>query len=129
MPALNFQSRFADAVKRLEKRQTIRARGKRQPPRVGDPLMLYTGMRTAACKKLLVAVCLSVEPITISCRPGKENVQIAGTSLIGTRFWDDMLPEEIENFARLDGFADAADFFTFFREQHGDTFSGFLIRW
>jgi len=64
MPALNFQARFADAVERGDKTQTIRAPRKR-PFKVGDNLYLYTGMRTKWCRKLLDAVCIGVDPIRI----------------------------------------------------------------
>ena len=126
MPALNFKAQFANQVKNLEKRQTIRARGKRQPPRVGDPLMLYTGMRQVGCHKLLDAVCTSVEPISMSilsktaqmpCNVGAEPV------------WTFLDDDELEALAKGDGFASADALFAWFAENHGDTFSGFVIKW
>ena len=53
MPAYTFQSRFAPLVASGEKRQTIRAIGKRRHAAVGDRIQLYTGMRTKACRKLV----------------------------------------------------------------------------
>lgn len=128
MPALNFKAQFADQVRNGEKRQTIRARGKRRPPRVGEPLMLYTGMRQVGCRKLLDAVCTSVEPISMSLR-GKGVVQMPRTAGIGEPLWAFLFDDEIEALARADGFPDAAAFFAWFRENHGDTFSGYVIKW
>jgi len=51
MPALNFQSRFADLVASGKKRQTIRP-VRRHPIKAGDLLHLFTGMRTKRCKRL-----------------------------------------------------------------------------
>jgi hypothetical protein len=126
MPALNFKAQFADQVKNLEKRQTIRARGKRRPPRVGEPLMLYTGMRQVGCHKLLDAVCTSVEPISMSIRTRLVKMpRPLGVEPIWT-FLDD---DELEAFAIADGFASADAFFAWFAENHGDTFSGYVIKW
>lgn len=126
MPAINFHAQFADAVKRGEKRQTIRARGKRNPPRVGDPLFLYTGMRTAACRKLATVACASVTPITIEA--DRRRVKMPREFGNSAR-WDELDAAEIEQLARDDGFADVAAFFEWFRANHGKTMSGFLIRW
>lgn len=126
MPAINFQAQFADAVKNLEKCQTIRARGKRPRPRVGDPLFLYTGLRTAACRKLITVVCSSVEMITIDA----ERMEVAmPRGRAGFQAWTRLESEEVEQLARDDGFADGAAFFDWFRANHGKTLSGYLIRW
>ena len=126
MPAYNFKARFADQVKNLEKRQTIRARGKRRPPRVGEPLMLYTGMRTQNCRKLLDAACASVEPISMSIWSKTAQMpRNVGAETVWT-FLDD---DELEALARADGFASVDALFAWFAETHGDTFSGYVIRW
>lgn len=126
MPAYNFKAQFADQVKNLEKRQTIRARGKRRAPRVGEPLMLYTGMRQVGCHKLLDAVCTSVEPISISMK--SRTVQMP-RAMGGQPAWVPLLEEEIEALATADGFASVDAFFAWFAENHGDTFSGYVIKW
>jgi hypothetical protein len=126
MPALNFKAQFADQVKNLEKRQTIRARGKRRPPRVGEPLMLYTGMRQVGCRKLLDAVCTSVDPISMSIKSRTVTMPCA---MSGQAAWVPLLEEEIEALATADGFASVDAFFAWFAENHGDTFSGYVIQW
>lgn len=126
MPALNFKAEFADQVKNLRKRQTIRARGKRNPPRVGDPLMLYTGMRQAGCRKLLDVVCKSVEPIAISIKSG--SVQMP-RQVGGQMVWVQLSDEEIEALARADGFVTTSVFLEWFGKQYGETFSGYVIKW
>lgn len=52
MPAYNFRKQFAPLVESGQKRQTIRTIGKRRHARAGEPLQLYTGQRTKACRKL-----------------------------------------------------------------------------
>lgn len=124
MVAYNFQERFAPAVECGDKTQTIRARGKRRPPRVGESLQLYTGLRTTTVRKLLWTdpVCESVEDISLSARTGV-------VSMIRDGRWQHLSPDEVEALAKADGFACADDFFDFFLKQHGPTFSGYLIKW
>lgn len=124
MPAINFQARFAEQVKNREKRQTIRANGKRKPPRVGDPLMLYTGMRQCGCRKLLDVVCSRVTPITISAR--NKTINMANTLLSR---WQILTDEEAEQLAIKDGFASADELFRWVSANHGETLSGILIEW
>lgn len=126
MPALNFEAQFAPAVERLEKRQTIRARGKRKPPKVGDTLFLYTGMRTARCRKLGEAACLSCEAISISVK--SRTVQIP-REVGGQHAWLSLFDNQIEALSKADGFESADAFFAWFGKTHGDTFSGYLIKW
>lgn len=63
MVAYNFQSRFAGPIKRGEKSHTIRKNGKRRHARPGEPLQLYTGMRTKSCKKIIVK-----DPVCVFCK-------------------------------------------------------------
>jgi hypothetical protein len=123
MPAINFHAQFADAVKSGEKRQTIRARGKRNPPRVGDPLFLYAGIGES---KLATSTCTAVELITIDAERGEVTMPRA---FGGHQAWTRLEAEEVEQLARDDGFADAAAFFEWFRTNYGKTMSGYLIRW
>jgi hypothetical protein len=101
------------------KRQTIRAIGRRRHARPGETLQLYHGMRTKQCFKIAEARCISVDPIVIN---------VYDTRLEILRFAPD--PERLEEFARADGFKNAADMHAFWAEEHGlGYFSGVLIRW
>lgn len=124
MASYNFQARFAPAIEAGLKTQTIRARGKRQPPKPGDTLQLYTGLRTSAVRKLFRPdpVCTSVDEICISARTGV-------VSMIRDNRWQWLDADEIEALAREDGFDSADDFFQFFLDQHGPSLSGYLIKW
>lgn len=115
MVAYNFQGRFADAVQRGEKRQTIRANGKRRHAKPGDKLQLYTGMRTKACRKLRDVVCHDACPILID----RDRI----VTFQPQEFLD---PEQV---ARLDGFASWADMRAWFEQTHGLPFHGAMIRW
>lgn len=126
MVAYNFQQQFADDVESGKKPHTIRERGKRRPPNVGEELQLYTGMRTKNCRILKRATCRLVEVIEIRSR--HRHV------LIGTPSGDDYQfnridGEVLERFALADGFASVDAFFEFFKKPAGDYFSGFLIHW
>ncbi|MBK6742478.1 MAG: hypothetical protein IPG66_05665 [Hydrogenophilales bacterium] len=124
MVAYNFKERFAPAIQSGAKCQTIRARGKRRPPKVGEALQLYQGLRTKEAKKLLGKVaCTSVEAISISPRTGV-------VQMIRGNYWDVLDADEIEALAKADGFNSADDFFDFFLCQYGsNTVSGYLIKW
>lgn len=114
MVAINFSDQFAEPVERGEKRQTIR-RGKKCKP--GDPLQLYTGQRTKACRKLKDAVCKDVTYVGLTA---------SGVTLGDIR----RFPRDIDEFARLDGFADYAAMWKWFSERYGtNSFTGYVIRW
>src|SRR5260370_30917520 len=93
MTALNFSAQFAAAVESGTKRQAIRqsCAGFLK----GDPIQLYTGQRTKACRKLGEAVCRDVTYVGLTAR----GVTLGDKS----RF-----PADIDEFARLDGFASYA---------------------
>ncbi len=123
---IGFKARFAPKVESGEKTQTIRARGKRRPPRVGEKLQLYTGLRTQYARKLRQdAECIRVTPISIS--PAQRLVSMPTGEGQSAR-WQTLDVEAIEQLARADGFESAAGFFDFF-EQAGGSFSGYLIEW
>lgn len=126
MPAYNFKAQFADQVKSGEKRQTIRARGKRRPPHVGEPLMLYTGMRQVGCRKLMDAICMSVEEIGIS--PSVRSVQLVKQMFNG-KSWFLLTDDEVDELALADGFPSTDAFFAWFEEHHPHGLNGYLIKW
>jgi len=118
MVAYNFQAQFADDVESRKKRQTIRAWGKKRHAFPGEPVQLYTGQRTAHCRKLVDPDphCNLRAPITIDfC-----TVRLAFKML-------DV--DEIDQMAEADGFTDRHEFFEFFRKAHGFPFEGLLIGW
>lgn len=117
MVAFNFKAQFADDVESGKKRQTIRAQRR---ARVGDPLQLYTGMRTKKCRKLRDAVCTAVDEITIKTRGYYLAIRLNG----------ELLPtEHAREIALADGFDGLAAFADFFSEQYGLPFRGWLTRW
>lgn len=97
---------------------TIRATNRCQP---GDPLQLYTGMRTKACKKLRDAVCAYTAPVTIDRDShGRLCVSINGKALRG---------KALDRLVAADGFARRMDMRDFFDRHYGLPFSGWLIEW
>lgn len=103
------------------KLRTIRPPGKRRHAAPGDALRLYVGMRTKACRLVAEGVCTDARQVTLRFGPGGE---ISG----GT---DGPAPiADPDGFARLDGFAGAAEMGAFFRGKHGPgPFRGVLIEW
>jgi hypothetical protein len=110
---INFSARFAGAVDRMEKRQTIRRKRKRsiQP---GDVLNLYTGLRTKKSRFLKGVGCESVDLVTIL----EDNVHCTA-----------MMPGGLDAFARADGFGDWAEMRDWFKKLYGLPFEGVLIKW
>lgn len=129
MPAYNFQARFADAVQFGSKRQTIRAIGKRSHATPGQPIQLYTGQRTKACRKLITPdpVCTAVHSIRIEKFPAKNkhDRDFFQMYLDG----ETMFRHEVRELALKDGFVSPEDFYQFFDKTHGMPFEGVLIRW
>lgn len=123
MVAYSFKKQFAPKILDGTKRGTIRAERKRHA-RPGEPLQLYTGMRTKACHLIARATCVDVVPIQIDLS------QRGGFVLFPNR-------ECIESHAGLtafaisDGFATWADMRAFWEREHPDTpnFSGVHITW
>lgn len=120
MVAYNFKSQFAPKVESGEKRQTIRANGKRRHARPGEALQLYTGMRTRACRKLIDPdpICTEAIPIRVSWTWSGILIWLAGDSVVDT-----------EAFARADGFGSAVEMRDFIYETHGMPFEGTCIKW
>lgn len=122
MPIYNFQAQFADAVRSGAKRQTIRARGKRPPPSVGQVAHCYVGLRTNGVSPLGKFPIESVTRISISTKSRT-------VSMSKWECWIELDLPEIEQLARDDGFDSADAFFAFFCTEHGSTFSGYVIKW
>jgi hypothetical protein len=113
--AYNFQEQFVERITKLDKRQTIRPIGKRKHARPGDALQLYTGMRTAKCRKLLDAVCTASAVVNLDA-----GISIAGRNLD---------PLEADAFAVADGFGSTAEMLAWFESRYGLPFEGVCIQW
>lgn len=144
MPSLNFQERFVPLIESGQKCQTIRLVGKR-PIKPGDPLFLFTGLRTKKCRRLFppfpyfmygkkyvtipgtgelkledvpFVICKSVEPIRIS--------DITVGNKLNNMY---QCYEEMLKIANDDGFNHLKVFKQFFQNQYGLPFEGVLIKW
>jgi hypothetical protein len=106
MALYNFKKQFAPLVESGLKRQTIRKRRKRQTV-PGEPLHLYTGLRTKNTRKLIdpPPACLAVESVDIY----EGEVFVAGQLLSD---------EDAEKFVIADGFDDLQSFFDFFEKTY-----------
>lgn len=130
MVALNFMAQFADDVEDGRKSRSIRApRKDGRNPTAGCTLQLYTGMRTAACRKLADAKCVRVRSVLIDYH----GIEIDGRKLYcgdAPAYTGGVDPEHYDSdFARADGFDCFQSMREFFETTHGLPFSGFLIEW
>lgn len=119
MTALNFQTRFAEAVELGQKTQTIRKPRKdgRVICRPGGALQLYTGMRSKQCRKLGDAICRSISRVTF----WRGEVHYNGHRLT---------PKYTRDLAQRDGFDSHAEMVEWFEKTYGPgLFDGFCIRW
>ncbi len=122
MVAYSFQPRFAPLIVEGLKTQTIRADRLRHA-RVGERLQLFTGMRTAQCRKIIPdPVCYLVEPIDMTFSKGRITRVVVGGLPV----------RKLDYFAGFDGFQDIEDMSLFWTLQHGISsgiWSGVLIEW
>lgn len=116
MAAYNFRPCYVEHILSGRKRHTIRAEGKRRHARPGELVQLYTGMRTKACKKIMMDPrCTLVQPIEIT----KDwAILIDGYELDIT---------EADRLAYADGFETWRDMMEFFNDRL--PFKGKLIHW
>lgn len=87
MVAYSFKTGFVDAIVAGTKRQTIRLPRKRHA-RPGEPVQLFMGMRTKACRKLLDPdpMCVGVDEVRIDLRellPELADLQVNGIPILG----------------------------------------------
>lgn len=122
MLTYNFMAQFAPLVESGEKDCTIRAKGKRRPPKPGEHLRLFTGMRTKKCRKLGDFICDRVRRIEIM----EEGTWMEDEN----GYWGLMGRLSESRLARRDGHADVKAFRAFFVSQVDDgLFFGNLIEW
>lgn len=131
MVALSFKGQFEEPIKAGTKRQTIRA-GRKRPPRAGERLQLYCGMRTKHCRKIVPdPLCTEVCLVRIWINPQHEEL-IESVNVDGF----ELDPRGIQRFAIADGFAASTGctarhaMGNFWMRHHGPgEFIGLLIRW
>jgi hypothetical protein len=120
MPALNFKTQFAPPILAGTKPFTLRAlRKDGRDPKAGQPLYMFTAMRTKQCKKFAEKPCRFAETIKLSWR----SVFIPTLGHLQT-------DEQLESFSRLDGFNDYVAFCAFHKITDGMTSKSMrLIAW
>lgn len=116
MGLYNFQKRFVPFILAGEKTHTIRAR-RAVPPRVGETLHLYTGLRQKGAQLLMRVPCTRIEIIEINAKTSAM-VSIDGVLLDHT---------EREQLAKRDGFAGWDDMLAFWEGRL--PFVGYIIHW
>lgn len=135
MVAYSFKRQFAPQIVSLDKLQTVRGHRKRHA-RPGEPMQLYSGMRTKSCVKLL-----DVDPICRDVRDISIRIHDKHPDLIeAIRIDGDHLDDAgIEAFAVLDGFGYGVvgglarrrmgDFWIVNHGASHFSFSGVVLRW
>jgi hypothetical protein len=124
MHVLMFEKRFWEPVAAGFKRHTIR--GRRARPIVpGDELSLRRWQRAPYRSRqvhlLDNVTCFRIRNILIDEDPDGPLIRIEGGCT--------MHPAEADDFARLDGFADADELLAWHDAAHGLPFEGVLIEW
>lgn len=126
MPALNYKNRFVALVQTGLKPHSIRAWRKQRPFRKGDTLMHYTAMRTVRCQKVRRDTrCIAASPIWINSR--RRQVKLGGLPSLYP--FGNLSQEWIGVLAVRDGFDSVEEFFAFFQQPRGRSFTGQLIEW
>lgn len=141
MVAYGFKKFFAPQIEDGSKAHTIRGH-RRRHAHVGEPIQLFTGMRTRHCRKIIAdPICVAVMPIVIISSEllsaGIAYIEIDGNTLNR---------DEIEVFAISDGFSPnrlaglapasligetaRETMGRFWRSEHnGIRFEGVIIKW
>lgn len=124
MPAYNFQKQFAPLVESGQKRQTIRQTAKGATR--GATAYLYTGQRTAHCRKLGEGTITDVLPIEIG-RHACSEPYASITEYDGKR--THLAHEQLDSLAKADGFSSGEEMAEWFAAQYGLPFTGYLHQW
>jgi hypothetical protein len=122
MVAYSFKKPFVPMIQLGRKQQTIRGPRLRHA-RVGEPIQLYCGMRTAQCFRIIPdPICCDVVPIHILRPLGTIQRITLGCGIIVS---------DLDKFAWDDGFSGINAMSNFWRQAHPGTedFLGVLIRW
>lgn len=125
MVAYSFQTRFIPAILAGVKRGTIRRQraGVHRHADPGDEIQLYTGLRTKHTRLIGRAKCVNTRRVCLHLREGAVFFPETGDALIPG--------DELERFARADGFSTWADLVAFWARTHPgcDLFDGVQIQW
>lgn len=125
MPVLLFYKRFHEAILDGRKFFTIRT-PRRRPIRRGDRLLLraWEGRPYDSPQRVLLdSVCAMSDEVTIDVIDDRLAADFKEAGPVP--------PEEMDDFARADGFADAAEMLDYYRATPGRSvpFKGEFIRW
>lgn len=124
MPAYNFLKKYATLVESGQKRQTIRRTTKGATR--GAPAYLYTGQRTAHCRRLGEGTITAVRPIEIGRHAcGEPYASITDHS--GKRIH--LAHGDLDALAIADGFANGEEMAEWFASKYGLPFTGYLHQW
>lgn len=131
MVAYSFKPRFVLPIELGDKRQTIRAPGKKRHARAGETLQLYTGPRMRP-RKIGEATCQDAQEILLAFGDAtKRPFVVIGE--IGKAGGEMIIePAALDAFAVADGFADWQALADFWAETHAPLpaeWSGIIIRW
>lgn len=128
MPAYNFQRQFVSMILDGSKPHTIRRRRK-YPTKVGDVLMLFTGMRTKSCSQFAEAKCSNIIPVIIY--PIEKGIAIYDPKSkhphLDNEGWRVMETWEESRLAKRDGFNSRDEFYAFFERYKCDVLDDFEI--
>lgn len=116
MPALNFMQRLALMVESGVKRHTVRRTAKR-PIKPGDRLVLFTGMRTKHCRRLMDTECTKIQQIALCSN---------GLFILDGRALSD---RDADKFCQADGLTSRRELWDFVERQYGLPFDGVVIHW
>lgn len=127
MPAYNFQFQFVEKILNGEKPHTIRRRRK-HPTKVGDRIMMFTGMRTKDCRQFAEATCVKIVPVRI--QPFERGIQIYDPESQhpdNVNGWRLLIGWEEMTLAHNDGFEKRTEFYKFFERYKSDFLGDFEI--
>lgn len=158
MANLGFKNEFVPAILSGEKKNTVRKEWAK-PIQVGDKLNFFTGWRTDKCSKFHETICTGIDKIEIYTEkftgvlPPQELIDYIPPTPELKQEVDRLIEsmektckaerwmlrivingkaldvDEMEKFAKEDGFHWVLDFAQFFNSHYGNEFKGVIIRW
>lgn len=125
MPAYNFKREFIPKILQRTKFTTIR-KVRRYATHPGDNLMLYEGMRTKSCYKVVDTLCTDIQPLVLF--PFVRSIYFQRRKQGGE--FGTLDQSAIDKLVGEDGFEDSETFFQFFHLYKQERLNDFeLIRW